>query len=284
MSNHVFQKDLIGSLNSGQAGILGAGIAMPGLIERETGRVIISLDFGWKDIPLQSRLQALLHFPVLVRNSNHALALNESALESGSDDNHVSFCVNLGYGIGAALIIGEELYAGAEGTGGELGHSVVEKGGPFCKCGNSGCLEAVASGEAIARQAAVIVAHHGESRIAELCDRDISKLEARMVFEAAEAGDEGARKIISNAADYIGIGLSTAVNILDPDRVILCGGLMRNGPFFFEKIRSSMEEHVMPHAGRKLKLTVGKGGEYGTAQGVCRAFLNSFWSEQLLPI
>jgi predicted NBD/HSP70 family sugar kinase len=273
-----FQK----SLSPGTA-VLGAGIAMPGLIESGSGKVIISPDFGWKDVPLQARLQKNLPFPVLVRNSNHALALNESALD-GDGEYRASFCVNLAYGIGAALIIGDELYDGAGGTGGELGHSVVEKGGPLCKCGNSGCLESVASGEAIARQAAVIAAHHGGSKIAGLCGGDVSRIDARMVFRAAEEGDESARKILATAADYIGMGLSTAVNVLDPDRVILCGGLMKNGPFFLEQIRAAMNEHVMPHAGRKLELAVGGGGEYSTARGASRALFNSFLTNQALPI
>jgi predicted NBD/HSP70 family sugar kinase len=276
-------KKQVKSHRIGKTAILGAGIAMPGLIESGTGRVIISPDFGWKDIPLQEKLQRALPFPTLVKNSNHALALNESAFEDGGNY-RATFCVNLGYGIGAALVIDGELYAGAGGTSGELGHSVVEKGGPLCKCGNAGCLESVASGEAIARQAAAIVAHHRRSKIAELCGGDILKIDARLVFTAAEEGDRAALKILNAAADYIGIGLSTAVNVLDPDRVILCGGLMRNGDFFLEHIRSSMEDHVMPHSGRNLELTVGKGGEYSTAQGACRVLLNIFWTEQMLPI
>jgi predicted NBD/HSP70 family sugar kinase len=262
--------------------ILGAGVAMPGLIENVTGRVIISPDFGWMDVPLQSQMEKALPFPILVKNSNHALALHESSFEG--DNYRASFCVNLGYGIGAALVIGDELYAGARGADGEVGHSVIEKGGPLCKCGNSGCLESMASGEAIARQAATIAAHHGKTKITELCDGDISKIDARMVFQAAEGGDEGARKIISAAADYIGMGISTAVNILDPDRVILCGGLMKNGPYFFEKIRSCIGEHVMHHSDRKLEVTVGRGGEFSTAQGACQILLHTYWTEQRLPI
>jgi len=262
--------------------ILGAGIAMPGLIENGSGRVIVSPDFGWNNVSLQDQLRKALLFPVMVKNSNHALALNESAFEG--DNYRVSFCVNLGYGIGAALIVGSDLYTGAWGADGELGHSVMVKNGPLCKCGNSGCLESVASGEAIARQAAAIVAHHGGSKILELCDGDISKIDASMVFRAAEGGDEGSRKIISAAAEYIGIGVSTAVNIMDPDRVILSGGLMKNDPRFFENIRSHMEEHIMYHSGRKLEVAIGKGGEYSTAHGACRALLNTFWTEQKLPI
>jgi predicted NBD/HSP70 family sugar kinase len=242
--------------------ILGAGIAMPGLIESGTGMVINSPDFGWKDVPLREALARDLPFPVMVRNSNHAQALNENG--DDGDGYRSTFCINLGYGIGAALVIGDELYPGAGGASGELGHSVVEKDGPLCKCGNSGCLEAVASGEAIARQA------HAP--------------EARLVFEAAGAGDESAEKILNAAADYIGIGLSTAVNVLDPDRVILCGGLVKNGPAFFERIKASMDRHVMPRPGRRLNVMLGTKGEYSAAQGACKALINSFWAERALPI
>jgi predicted NBD/HSP70 family sugar kinase len=264
--------------------ILGAGIAMPGLIGRESGQVIFAPDFGWKDIPLQSWLEKDLPFPVMVKNSNHMLALNESYAAGEEDAGHVTFCVNLGYGIGAALVMGEEIYSGAIGISGELGHSVVDPKGPLCKCGNNGCLEAVASGEAIARQAQVHVAHHGRSKIGELCGDDLLKIDAKMVFEAAALGDKPAIKIITMAAEYIGIGLSTAVNVLDPDRVVLCGGLMKNGLVFFDLIKAAMEEHVMLQAGRDLELSIGTGGEYSTARGASRMLMNTLWEQRALPL
>jgi predicted NBD/HSP70 family sugar kinase len=273
---------IIKPFQKGGAKILGAGIAMPGLIESGTGLVINSPDFGWREVALQETLVRDLPFPVMVRNSNHALALNENG-EDG-DGYKSTFCINLGYGIGAALIIGDELYSGAGGASGELGHSVVEKDGPLCKCGNFGCLEAVASGEAIARQAQALVAHHSKSKMAELCGGDPAKLEACMVFEAAAAGDESAEKILGLAADYIGIGLSTAVNVLDPDRVILCGGLMKNGPAFFDRIKARMDQHVMPRPGRHLNVMIGTKGEYSAAHGACKVLINSFWAERALPI
>jgi predicted NBD/HSP70 family sugar kinase len=275
---------MAGKLHTDAEHIMGIGIAMPGLIERATGQVLISPDFGWEDVPLQLWLQSKLPYRVLVKNANHSLAVNESFISGDDDVRHTTFCVNLGYGIGSALVIGEEVYTGAYGTSGELGHSVVEKDGPLCKCSNSGCLEAVASGEAIARQAQMIIVHHGNSKIAKLCGGDAAKIDARMVFEAAELGDKSALKILNTAADYIGIGISAAANVLDPDRVILCGGLMRNGPFFFEKIKTSMYEHIIPQASRHLVFSVGTGGEYSTANGACRILVNSLWSERTLPI
>jgi predicted NBD/HSP70 family sugar kinase len=262
--------------------ILGMGVAMPGLIENGTGQVLLSPDFGWKDIPLQTWLRKKLAFPVLVRNSNHALALNENSLLEKTDG--VTFCINLGYGIGAALVSGGELYTGSSGATGELGHSVIEKGGPVCKCGNSGCLESVASGEAIARQAQTIIAHHASSKIAELCGNDAGRIDAQMVFLAAGAGDKPALKIIDTAAEYIGMGLSTAVNVLDPDRVVLCGGLTRHGQRFSEQIQAAMEEHLMPRPGRRLALSSGSGGEYSTAAGASRVLLDTLWAERALPV
>ncbi|MDR1287159.1 MAG: ROK family transcriptional regulator [Treponema sp.] len=265
------------------ARILGAGIAMPGLIERGTGKVVIAPDFGWKDIPLQNWLQEGVPYPVLVKNSTHALAVNESYIP-GVDDVHTTFCVNLGYGIGAAIITGEDLYDGTGGISGELGHCVVDQDGPLCKCGNTGCLEAVASGEAIARQAQTFIAHHGRSVMTELCGGNAANIDAKMVFEAANAGDSPALKIINTAAMYIGIGISMAVNILDPDRVVVCGGLVRNGPCFLEKIQASMEEHVVTRASRSLLLSAGTGGEYSTANGACRVLMNALWAQRALPI
>ncbi|MDR1175118.1 MAG: ROK family transcriptional regulator [Treponema sp.] len=263
--------------------ILGAGIAMPGLIERETGKVIIAPDFGWKDIPLQDWLQEGTPYPVLVKNSTQALAVNESYIP-GVDDVHTTFCVNLGYGIGAAIITGEELYDGAGGISGELGHCVVDRDGPLCKCGNIGCLESVASGEAITRQAQTIIAHHGSSMMTELCGGNAANIDARMVFDAANAGDGPALKIINTAAMYIGMAISMAVNIVDPDRVVICGGLIRNGPYFFEQIKAGMEEHLVAKSNRTLILSAGVNDEYSTAKGASRVFINTLWAQRALPI
>jgi predicted NBD/HSP70 family sugar kinase len=220
---------------------------------------------------------------VLVKNSTQALAVNEShAL--GTDEIQTTFCVNLGYGIGAAIISGETLYDGAGGISGELGHCVVDRDGPLCKCGNRGCLEAVASGEAIARQAQTIISHHARSNIAELCGGDASRIDAKMVFEAAKAGDEPALKITNYAAVNIGIGVSMAVNILDPDRVVICGGLMRSDPDFLDKIKVSMEEHLVTKANRSIILTRGTVDEYSTAIGASRVLTNTLWARRTLPI
>jgi glucokinase-like ROK family protein len=274
---------IIGQLKTKKDRILGVGIAMPGLIEKESGVVLFSPDFGWNNVPLQEWLKTRIPLPVMVENSNRALALNEVFL-LGGEASHTTFAVNLGYGIGAALVIGEELYTGASGTSGEIGHITVAPGGPVCHCGNKGCLEAVASGAAIASQGKQILKTRNSSKIRELAGSDPEKINAELVFRASEQGDKDAAAIVDNAAEYIGIGLSMAINVLDPDQLVLCGGLMRNGPIFFEKIKTSIGAHRMHQAGRAVVISTGKGGEYSTANGACRIFANSLWWNRKLPV
>jgi predicted NBD/HSP70 family sugar kinase len=274
-------------LNIESGRILGAGFAMPGLIERGTGTVIFAPDFGWTDIPLQQWLQAGFPYPVIVKNSAQAMAVNEthgSGGETRAEEPHTTLCVNLGYGIGAAIISGEKLYDGAGGISGELGHCVVAPGGPLCKCGKRGCLEAVSSGEAIARQAREGAADNPKSAIMRNCGNDSSTIDAKMVFDAAASGDSFAHTIVKNAAAYIGIGISTAVNILDCDRVVVCGGLMRNGPLFLEYIKTAMEEHLVARTSRRLVLSAGTNDEYSTAKGAARVLFNTLWARREMPI
>ncbi|MDR0668525.1 MAG: ROK family transcriptional regulator [Treponema sp.] len=279
---------IAGQLKTENNRILGASIAMPGLIEKETGVVLFSPDFGWNNIPLQEWLTAKIPFPVLLENANRALALNEVFL-MGGENSHTTFAVNLGYGIGAALVIGEDLYTGASGTSGEIGHITALPQGPVCHCGNRGCLEAVASGAAIAAQGKSVLESQGPgsrkaSKIRELAAGDPEKVDAALVFRARELGDKEAARIVNSAAEHIGIGLSMAINVLDPDRLVLCGGLMRNGPFFLEKIKASIETHRMRQAGRAVIISTGRGGEYSTANGACRVLSNSLWRNRQLPV
>jgi predicted NBD/HSP70 family sugar kinase len=268
----------------GKEQILGVGIAMPGLIENETGNVLFSPDFKWNNIPLRSWLQSSLSFPILVENSNRALALNESYLDGEEEPAQTTFSINLGHGSGAGLVMGDQLYTSSGGTSGEFGHITVIPEGPPCMCGNRGCLEAVASGMAITAQAQKAARHNRNSKLTMLCGGDFSKIDAKMVFQAADLGDKPALAIIDAAAEYIGIGIAMAVNVLDPDRIILCGGLMKNGPHFFEKIKISVEKHKMYQTGHHMVLSSGAKGEYSTANGACRVLANNLWWRRALPI
>jgi len=261
------------------AKLVGIGIAMPGLIEQETGHVLFSPDFDWNDIPLQSWLQRKLPYPVLVENANRALALAESddTQSTGKQAGNSALCVNIGHGIGAALVQDGRLYYGSSGTSGEIGHITVSKDGPLCACGNSGCLEAMASGDAIAQQARDAVRSGIPTALRTLCEHSLENINAKMVFDAAAVGDMVALSIVDKATDYIGIGLAMAINILDPDRIVLCGGLTKNGPAFFDRVVKSTSKRQMRQAGRHVTISVGKKGDYGTAIGAALIIPYNGW-------
>ena len=248
--------------------LAGVGVAMPGLIERDTGHILFSPDFGWSDIPLQSWLQSRLSYPVLVENANRALALAESGWrgDGGESGTHTVLCVNIGHGIGAALMQNNQLYYGSSGTSGELGHITVCKDGPLCACGNSGCLEAVASGRAIAQQARNLISSGVKTRILELAGGNIERVEAKTVFAAAREQDVAALDLVRRAGEYIGIGIASYINLLDPEKIVLAGG-MSNESLLIEQIQKVVKIRRMRFAGRRVKLRVSNLGEYGTAIG-----------------
>lgn len=247
--------------------IVGICIAMPGLIDSDTGTVIFSPDFGWKDIPLRQWAQDQLKpFHVIVRNANRAQARWEVRPGRDNKDSTI-FCVGLGYGIGSGIISGGEIYYGSSDTSGEIGHMTVNPNGPVCLCGNSGCLEAVSSGRVIAEQAIQIVKNGGDTVLRKLCKENVDDITAKMVFEAAALQDEIAMHLIDRAAKYIGIALASAINMLDPDIIYLCGGMMKNGEDFFNRIKKYTRERQMHLAGRHVAIRPGSSDEMNVACG-----------------
>ena len=234
--------------------VLGVGVGVPGILDLDQGRVLFSPNFHWEDVALLEPLGRLLlqrtsiRWPMRLENSNRAMALGEQFFGSGVGY-HYFICINLGYG-----------------TSGELGHITVEKDGPLCTCGNNGCLEAVASGRAIAQQARNLISSGVKTRILELAGGNIERVEAKTVFAAAREQDVAALDLVRRAGEYIGIGIASYINLLDPEKIVLAGG-MSNESLLIEQIQKVVKIRRMRFAGRRVKLRVSNLGEYGTAIG-----------------
>lgn len=263
--------------------IVGVCVAMPGLIEVDTGRVVFSPNFGWKNIPLQQWLEEKLPYQVIVENANRAQAFWEIRPGRGNDQLTV-FCAGLGFGIGAALIRQGVVYYGASGTSGEFGHVTVcpEEGGRQCTCGNTGCLEAVASGAALAEQGRELVEQGNAAVLRELCRGKTEKIDARLVFEAAKRGDMACAQLVEDAAKYIGIALASAINMLDPDEIYLCGGLMKNGDAFFERIKYHTRKRQMQFAGRHVVICASIQDDWHVAKGATLMILDKGYKFEAL--
>ena len=255
--------------------ILGMGIGMPGILDEKSGKVLFSPDFKWANVDMLTPIRERFKMDITIENANRALAMGEYYFGAGVDSRNF-LVVNLGHGIGSAIMREGEFYRGSSGSSGEIGHIILEKNGPKCNCGNLGCLEAIASGNAIARDAKIAVLEGNATKIMELVNEDINRIEAKTVFEAARLGDRLAIQITERAMQYIGIGLANYINLLDPDLIILFGGLTNAGDIFLKKVKEVLRERQMKFAGRQVKLVISQMGENGTAVGSASLVLKKF--------
>lgn len=255
--------------------ILGMGIGMPGILDIKNGEVLFSPDFHWENVKLLEPVKKRFSMDITLENANRALAMGEYFFGAGIESKNF-LVVNLGHGIGSAIVREGEFYRGSSGSSGEIGHIVLEKDGPQCNCGNKGCLEAIASGNAIARDAKIAILEGKKTMIKDLAGDDINLVEAKTVFEAAKRGDKVAGGIVERAIQYIGIGLANYINLLDPDLIILSGGLTNADKIFFKRIQEVVRLRQMKFAGRQVKVVISRMGENGTAVGSASMVLKKF--------
>ncbi len=224
--------------------VIAIGVASPGAIDVQKEIVRFSPNLSdWRDVPLAQRLRDMLGLPVCVGNDANLAALGEYLFGAGKGVDHLVY-ITVSTGIGGGIIINGRLLVGAHGYAAEIGHHTVAEGGPVCKCGNVGCLEAVASGTAIAREARKVVAEERPTLLRDLCEGDIWRIDARMVALAAQQGDPVAREILHRAGHYLGVGILNLLHIFNPRRVILGGSVMKAGAFITEPMWAVLRERA----------------------------------------
>ena len=236
---------LISTSNVKRERVKGVGIAIAGLVNKQNGNVEFSPDFGWVNVDVRKSLHDRLSLPFIYDNSSRLMALGEH--EYGKGSKYENFAViNVGYGIAAGIVVNGVPITGSVGYAGELGHIIVDsKSKVKCRCGAMGCLEALASGRRIAQmgQEAAEVKKNGP--LFELCNGEISEIDAKMVGEAAVMGDPEARAIFQEITSYLSIGIATIANLLDPQIIFIGGGVSLNGNVFFENIRYSVKSFLI---------------------------------------
>ena len=243
---------LLAEANLPRERLQSAGVAIPGLVS-PGGVVELAPNLNFKQLPLRELVQDGLGLPVVVMNDTHAGALAEG--RCGAARGVRSFVwVQVGTGVGAGIVIDGKVFHGHAGFSGEIGHCPVIAEGPVCSCGLRGCLEAVASGWAISRAADAAVASGEATLLARGPARD-----ARAVAEAARAGDAVACRILSDVGTYLGMGISTLVNLLNPEMIVLGGGVMSAPDHIIEAARASMAKHAL--RGAEVRVVPGMLGE-----------------------
>ncbi len=224
--------------------LAGIGVAVAGLVDHSTGACVLAPNLQWYDVPLRETLTREFQVPVAVRNVMHAGAIAEGRL--GAAQGVRSFAwVYVGSGIGAAIVVDGRVYYGKQGYSGELGHCTVMDNGEVCGCGRTGCLETVASGTAIEAAARAALGEGPQSAGATRAGRGDRELDAHAVAVAARGGDPQARRILARAGDYLGMGISYLLNLLNPEMVVLGGRVIQAGESLMHPVRSSVARHAM---------------------------------------
>ena len=201
------------------------GIGAPGAVDSQSGKVIFAPNLGWNDVPLKKELEKLLERPVLLENDCNVCTLGVYEVELKAKPRDV-VGIFLGTGIGGGLILEGKLYSGFNRTAGEIGHMVLEVSGPKCGCGNKGCFEALASRTAIFRKIKEAVKEGQKTLLTEMLGPELKDLRSGDLRKAIKRGDKFVEHIVEEAAEYTGIAVSNLINILNPEVVVMGGGLM----------------------------------------------------------
>lgn len=224
--------------------LIGIGIAAAGILDTRKGIVTTSPNLpGWHNVQLRDVIAARSGLATYLINDASAAALGEHRFGAGRGFDNLLY-LTVSTGIGGGIIINGELYSGADGCAGELGHMTIEADGPQCHCGNFGCLEAMASGWAIAKEAVTRINQGEKSSIIELVDSRLENITAETVAAAARGGDRLACDIVTKAANYLGIGLANLVNIFNTELIVIGGGLSKMGNMLLRPARKVIEERA----------------------------------------
>ena len=229
--------------------VVAAGVGCVGPLDQKTGYVIRPVNLpGWKDVALVDTLRNALGIPVYLDNDANAAALGEHRFGAGRGVRNMVY-LTISTGIGGGIIIDNHLYQGENGNAGELGHMSVNYAGRPCGCGNLGCIEAYASGTAIAartREAVAAAPSAAEAPILLSLSGGIDKINSQHVIEAARRGDPIALKIWDETIVALGSCMVSVINIFNPSRIVLGGGVTHAGDLLFNPLRRQTKKHAIP--------------------------------------
>lgn len=228
--------------------LLAVGVGAPGLVNSRTGIVATSPHLpGWWDVPLRDIIQDGLGKATFLINDANAAALGELRFGAALGARNFIY-ITVSTGIGGGIVIDGEIYSGATGIAGEVGHMTIDDEGPACNCGNRGCWETLASGTALAREARRRIEEGADTSIPAHAEGDVSRVTAKTVQSAAEQGDALSRELIGRTGYYLGVGLANLVNIFNPELIVVGGGLSNMGEMLLEPAFKTASERAYREA------------------------------------
>lgn len=247
--------------------VLGIGLGSPGPLDRETGTVLDTPNLGWRNFPLRDLVSNETGMEAELDNDANAAALGEYWQGAGRDEDAL-LAVTLGTGIGGGIVLDGSVHHGVSDVAGEVGHMTIDSTGRKCSCGNYGCLEAYASGPAIAERAVEGLESGASSLLPEMVDGELERITAEIVYEGIVAGDVYAKDVMRETAKLLGTGVANLINILNPGVVVVSGGVTRAGDHLFEPLRAEVRRRAFREAADPCRIV---GSELGDMAGVVGA-------------
>jgi len=241
--------------------LYGISIAAAGAIDFDKGLITSSPHLpGWHDVPLRDIVKEKYKVNTFLINDASAAALGEHHFGAGRGVNNL-ILLTVGTGIGGGIIINGRLYSGASGSAGEIGHTTIDVNGPRCSCGNTGCLEALVSGAAVAKEAIKRIRQGERSSLTEIVEGKIENITTEKVSIAAQGGDSLASEVILKAATYLGVGLANAVNIFNPEMIIIGGGMAKMGDLLLNPARQVVRERAFQLSAQAVQIVPAQLGD-----------------------
>jgi glucokinase len=244
--------------------ISGVGVGCAGQISADGRRVLFAPNLGWRDAPLADLLEEALKRPVTLENDVRAAALGEAALGAGQGIRDL-VCIFVGTGVGSGILIGGKLLRGSRNLAGEVGHMKLDPSGPSCSCGGHGCLEVYAGGNHVSRRVREALERGAASTLSQA-----KELHVKAVEEAARNGDLLARRFWDEMVWALGLGVSNLVTLLNPQRVILGGGVIEATPVLVARVREAVSQWATMLSGAEVELVRASLGGRAGAIGASR--------------
>lgn len=259
-------KELAKDLNISLDEIDGIGMGIPGPVIDQS-IVGFFANFPWeKNINLSEMMEKISGKKTKLDNDVNVIALGETVYGAGKGFSK-SLTVALGTGIGGGIVIDGKLVSGATGAGGEIGHMKLERDGKLCGCGQKGCFEAYASATGIIREAISRLQVNKNNGLYRAIDGDLNRLEAKHIFDQAKLGDAFSLDLVDYIAEYLAMGISNLLNILNPEVVILSGGVALAGDILLDSVKEKMNKYALAITLEKLEIKLGKLGNNAGIKG-----------------
>lgn len=244
--------------------IMGIGIVLPGLINTSTGRSYSYLNYT--DKPVSQLFEEKFKLPVFTENDSNLMALGEHAFGLAQGKENV-LCITLVAGVGMGLILNGKLYSGKSGFAGEFGHIIIEENGLLCTCGKKGCLETMASEEALVRMAKEGLGKGCASIITDIADYKLANITPEVILKAAEKEDHFAIEILSKVGHYLGKGIAILIHMYNPEMIIIGGKMAKAGQYLTDSIKQTLNIRTISMIRQDTKIVTSELGEKASVLG-----------------